>query len=411
MPDGRGLPRLVYIGDVGICDRGNGPRILKTLLETYPAGKLHVELSDFWSWPDDDRLAGVTYEQFAIRWRRLNFGRLYGWMTTQCLLASKRRAKRLAKKLEPFGPQGILTVTAGPSWLLAAHTARWLRVPLHLILHDDLRYCCAIAPRFDRWLERQFRAVYLEAVSRFCVSPSMEEYYRGRFGAPGTVLYPNKGVTDLNISIQVRGRGQFTAAYAGNISSKHYVAVLSRIACALAAVGGKLLIYALTDPNAPHLAALQRPNVEIRGRIPSRELRLRLAVEADLLVVPMSFAPADEVNTRISFPSKLADYTSVGLPLLVLGPPYCSAVRWAREFPDAAIAISSPNDDSDLVASLKRLASDPEYRRRLAQGAADAGNACFTHRGAFQVFSNALCAALRHHGSTDRNPDRQPSLP
>jgi hypothetical protein len=388
----QGLPRLAYIGDVGICDRGNGPRILKTLLEAYPAEKLSIHISDFWVWPHDDRLPGVAYERFCIRWQRLKMGRLYGWMTTQCLLASRKRAWALARALRPFEPQGIFTVTAGSSWLLAAHTARLLNIPLHLILHDDLRTGCAIAPGFDKWLERQFHDVYVQASSRLCVSPYMEECYRGRFGIPGTVLYPNRSSDDeTNISpLSQRTGKQFTVAYAGNISSKHYVAVLARLTNALRAVNGRLLIYALTDKNAPHLAMLEQPDVEIRDRVSSHELRQRLAGDADVLFVPMSFAGADEMNMRISFPSKLSDYTGLGLPVLILGPRYCAAVRWANAFRDAAIAIDAPDDDSGLVMALKRLAGDPEYRQRFAKGAIAAGNACFSHRQAFQVFSEAV---------------------
>ena len=50
----------------------------------------------------------------------------------------------------------------------------------------------------------------------------------------------------------------------------------------------------------------------------------------------------------VSFPSKLADYTATGVPLLVMGAVYSSAVRWAREF-DGAAAVVVEDDGAEAL--------------------------------------------------------------
>ena len=75
---------------------------------------------------------------------------------------------------------------------------------------------------------------------------------------------------------------------------------------------------------------LDLPNIRLGGLLKSDELLRRLRADADVLFVPMSFAADDHDNMRMGFPSKLTDYTAVGLPLLIAGPADCSAVRWAE---------------------------------------------------------------------------------
>ena len=99
---------------------------------------------------------------------------------------------------------------------------------------------------------------------------------------------------------------------------------------------GELLIFGPIDADQAAAAGLDLPNVRLGGLLKADELLLRLRAEADVLFVPMSFAPEDRDNMRMGFPSKLSDYTAVGLPLLILGPFECSAVPWAHRHPGIA---------------------------------------------------------------------------
>lgn len=88
---------------------------------------------------------------------------------------------------------------------------------------------------------------------------------------------------------------------------------------------------------------------------------------------------------ELAFPSKLADYTAVGLPLLIYGPPFCSAVAWARENPGV-----SEVSATDLSETLNRLANDPAWRFNLGKRALEVGRQYFSHEAVSQVFYSSL---------------------
>ena len=129
------------------------------------------------------------------------------------------------------------------------------------------------------------------------------------------------------------------------------------------------------------------------GLLKADELLLRLRAEADVLFVPMSFAPEDRDNMRMGFPSKLSDYTAVGLPLLILGPSECSAVSWAHRHPGIAEVVAS-EAASDLEPAIARLAGDAAHRITLAQAAQDVGNREFSAATADAIFQSALRSAV-----------------
>jgi hypothetical protein len=120
--------------------------------------------------------------------------------------------------------------------------------------------------------------------------------------------------------------------------------------------------------------------------------------EADALFVPMSFEDADRANMRISFPSKLTDYTGAGLPLLICGPEGCSAIRWARENPGVAEVVSEETEEA-LVAAVTRLANEPPYRLALATKAMAVGETMFSHA----VAARLLMRALQGHAEVDQS--------
>ena len=123
------------------------------------------------------------------------------------------------------------------------------------------------------------------------------------------------------------------------------------------------------------------------GLLSSSELMTRLREEADALFVPMSFDPRDCVNMQMAFPSKLADCTAVGLPLVIYGPSYCSAVVWARDNPGVAEVVER---EDDLLPAIDRLAGNSDLRLALAKRALEVGREYFSHDRVQQVFNQSL---------------------
>jgi glycosyltransferase involved in cell wall biosynthesis len=157
---------------------------------------------------------------------------------------------------------------------------------------------------------------------------------------------------------------------------------LTELQKALEPVDGRLLIFGPSND-----AALSHRNTECRGLLSSDELLMRLREEADALFVPMSFEASDRANMEMAFPSKLADYTATGVPLLIYGPSYCSAIAWARENPGVAEVVES---EPDLSAAINRLVTNPNHRIALGKRALSTGRAYFSHARAQQRFHQLL---------------------
>jgi hypothetical protein len=92
---------------------------------------------------------------------------------------------------------------------------------------------------------------------------------------------------------------------------------------------------------------------------------------------------------EVSFPSKLADYTAVGLPLIVDGPEYCSTVRWSRENPGVAEIITGESADA-LAEAVARLLQDPAHRLQLAKEAIRLGQQYFGFDRAVSILYSKL---------------------
>ena len=213
----------------------------------------------------------------------------------------------------------------------------------------------------------------------------MSCFYEQRYGEPAQVIYPSRAADcpdfDAPPARLSNNDKPFTIAFAGTINSDGYIEALTALQNALKPVGGRLLIF------GPNQFGLNDPNTENCGLISSSELLMRLREDADALFVPMSFDARERVNMQMAFPSKLADYTATGLPLLIYGPTYCSAVAWARDNPGVAEIVETETDLSNVVA---RLANNPDTRITLGKRALDIGRKYFTHDRAQQLFHHAI---------------------
>jgi hypothetical protein len=93
----------------------------------------------------------------------------------------------------------------------------------------------------------------------------------------------------------------------------------------------------------------------------------------------------------MSFPSKWADYSVIGLPLLVWAPPWSASARFVERHPEAAALVTTP-DDGAVAAAIARLAASPSARTALAGGLIAAGRDAFAPDAAWRTFSSALTA-------------------
>jgi glycosyltransferase involved in cell wall biosynthesis len=382
---------LLYVGDVPVESTYHGSALLHRLLASYPAGKLTILETGTTTSQPARRLANAKYLSWPIAEQR--------WLNTrfhpQAVVWYSHRGTRIAPKisasLNGTGFDSILTVAHGFGWLAAARMAKTRGVPLHLMVHDDWPRAANVPNSFRNWLDARFAEVYTQAQSRLCVSPSMQSDYRQRYGVDAEVLYPCRaaGLPQFNEPPQRIDRNdhQFTIAFAGTINSPGYTQALIALHEALMRVNGRLLIFGPLTPDEARQTGLDLPNVTVGGLLRWPELMTRLREEADALFVPMSFDGGDRSNMELAFPSKLADCTAVGVPLLIYGPDYCSAVRWANENPGVAEVVQ---ERKGLGDSVYRLANDPELRQTLGTRALQIGEKYFAYDAVCEVFNRAL---------------------
>ena len=382
------LPAILYVGDVPVEASYHGSALLHRLLSDYPPERLTI-IETATESQRERRLPNINYVSRPIGKQRWLNTRFHPYALAWFTHVAPRMAPQIS--LNGFDCEAVLTVAHGFGWLAAAELASKRRVPLHLIIHDDWPRVADIAPQFRNWLDERFARVYRQAQSRLSASPAMSRFYEQRYGAPASVIYPSRSADcpDYDEPPAHLGRTDrpFTIAFAGTINSNGYIDALVALQNALKPINGRLLIFGpLTTAEAQPLG-LNNSNTEICGLLTASNLLNRLRSEAHALFVPMSFAPSDRANMEMAFPSKLADYTATGVPLLIYGPSYCSAVAWARENPGVAEVVEA---ESDLAAAIAKLADNPEHRRALGKRALETGREYFTHARVQQSFYQSL---------------------
>jgi glycosyltransferase involved in cell wall biosynthesis len=384
------LPRLLYFADVPVEQYMHGSTLLYRLLSTYPKEKLIIIEGSGASIPDR-RISGVPYSRCKPVLSRLSRTRFRCYVSPFITLCSPLQRTYLTRLLRSFQPEAVMTVIWGHSWVTAAAYAERAGLPLHLVVHDD-------SPNAEGWGAWEQRVIharlshwYPKAASRLCVSPYTADEYRRRYNAMGDVLYPSRAM-DAPVFMEppdtlTQRCEPFTVAFAGTIYPL-YVDGLRRMAAALRATcAGRLLVYGPT-PSQSVRSLLQEPNIELRDRVSAAELIRQCRHEAHAMFVPMTYLEEHRPSVEIAFPSKLADYTAMGLPLVIDGPEYCTAVRWARDNPGVA-EVATDQTAGALAGSVARL-QDPAHRLRLAGEAIHRGERYFAPERAICTFYSKL---------------------
>ena len=392
--------QLLYLGDVPVEASHHGSALLYRLLEEYETKNLLVVESDLAPSQPTRRLPGVAYRMLPTGWLRLLNSRFHGLYSAWLAWTAARRAIRVQRLLDGFAPGAIVSVGHGYGWLTAAALAKRLGVPFHLIVHDDWPRLSGIAHQWQGWLEQAFAKTYREASSRLCVSPFMAEEYERRYGIAGSVLYPSRSsdcpVFETAPTRVLAEEDELVIGYGGN-GSPDIVSCLRDVAQVLAGAKARLSVFGpFAEAVQQELLAIS-PAITFHGMVPYRQMITGLRATADVLLVPMAFGEAARDNMIVSFPSKLADYTATGRPLLIYGPPYSSAVRWAGIHPDVAAVVEQP-DLALLLQTLTQLRQDPDRRRLLAERAVVVGAKCFDSSSARACLHDALCG--QGHNST-----------
>jgi hypothetical protein len=390
IPCGDALPRLLYLADVPVEIYMHGSALVYRLFESYPAEKLLI-VEFLYESDADRRLQNVQYRAIKSGVSRLLKNRFSHYLWPLSLARAHLSSHSISRIVRSYRPQAVITVVVGHAWEAAASYAIRAGLPLHLIVHDDWPNNPSRTSLQRRWADRALRRWYPMAASRLCVSPYMAEEFGRRYGAKADVLYPSRALNTLEFEAPPRELGgsckPFTVAFCGTIYLD-YARALQRMAIALQELGGQLLVFG-PKPFAGVDAFLQEPNLKLQGTLSSLEMIRRCREQAHAIFVPMSYSESDRHNMEISFPSKLADCTATGLPLIIDGPDYCSAVRWARENPGVSEIVT--DESVDALRTALHLLQDPAVRVQLAREAIRRGKQYFAHDRALATLLSHVC--------------------
>ncbi len=390
------LPRLLYLGDVPVSNSIAGASLLYRLLSDYPPERLRI------CGPRPEQgteLPGVNYHETPVGFPRILRTRFAPWYCAWITWWLQRTPRWLRRIAIEFRPEAVLTISQTGRWLAASHLAQGLGVPLVLIAHDDHAYAEYLPKSLRPWISRKFAAVYRSAAARLCVSPAMSELYGERYGVSATVLYPSRdpeAPVELAPAPHVRDQKvALTFCYAGSLHDSESFQQLSDFCSQAESMGHRVLIYSPQADEMRRRLALKSPQECVRDKVSPGELRNLLRSEVDVLLVLGSFGADQREIVSTLFPSKMADYTAAGLPILCWAPEYASITRFVREFPGVAAGLYE-RDPSGLVPIFDRLRCEPESRRVLASEALRVGARVFAPNAAWVVFMSELDAVTRN---------------
>jgi hypothetical protein len=384
-----GLPRLLYIGDVAVADTMGGEALLFRLLQFYPPERLQLVCADR---PGLPRLPGVTYHHYGPMFPNLLRTRIAEEYVLWRAWRYYEIPPAIAHVATMFKPDAILTISHVSGWLCAWQLAERRGIPFHMIAHDDGVYATRFPVWSRAWATRQFGEAYRAAATRFCISETMAEIYRERFGATADVIHPThngvRNFSDAGPRVS-ETRPSMTFAYGGSINSAGDLELVLGAARAVSARGHRLIAFTPQHALLAARAADTRTTIEAHAPIHSDALMARFRNEADCLLLPQSMAEEDRLMVATAFPTKWADYSTLGLPLLAWAPPGSSSARFIGEHPGCAELVTGPSA-ADLEPAIARLESSAAHRRALAETLLRVSRTEFSPHAAWQRFHNAI---------------------
>jgi hypothetical protein len=298
------------------------------------------------------------------------------WPVTQRLRA---RLWSLAVRSNPIWsepiPDCVLTVLWGHASLTAADLARSWGVPLAVWVHDLFREM-EMTPRQHRDCERLTRTVLRRAARVWTVSQELAEDLEP-LCQPGVVRpltpVPEEGAEPSGGWVRHFRSGP-VIAHAGAFHPYH-VPYLSAVATATARLGGRLLV--LTQPDNPALDQLRATGVPFQHQnaFGSAVEALRfLVAEASALTIMYPFEQSAYRCPPVGFPSRLIEFSRLGIPILLAAPPDNPLIRWGQrnQWP---LLLEQP--DWGILSTLTaQLAHEPTWNALAARMREIASSVC-----------------------------------
>ncbi len=272
---------------------------------------------------------------------------------------------------------------------MARPVAIQLKVPLFTQIYDPPGWWMR-EHKVNKWIARSIVAEFNRAIMNSrkvaCCSWEMAKYYKKNYGADTIAV-----VAGLEKSMarkpatKPHSRNDFIISMAGQLYSKsEWVCLLNMLCDNNWKIAGKTIKVKYLGSQFDQYAEGRPMNIEFLGWR-SQEEALKVFADSDLLYCPYWFDPAFELESRLSFPSKLSSYLASGRPVLFQGPEYSSPGKFLMENKAANLCFSL--DPNLLKENIEKIILDQKYYEEI----------CMNGRKAFDTYltTDYMCKCFR----------------
>jgi glycosyltransferase involved in cell wall biosynthesis len=278
--------------------------------------------------------------------------------------------------VDEFSPDVVYTQLASIKLIRLVRSLLDRRsLPLVIHIMDDWPSVIYREGPLGRLLNRRTSREFGELVKRtdrlMAISQTMAEEYSSRYRREVTYSHNPVDLAAWNGSSKTdwsTGR-VFKFVYAGRVGRANARSLGDLAACveALAKKGRSVLLDVYTQDATSDLSrSLARRCVVVHQAVPYQAVP-RLLAAADALVLPLDADREGFAFSRLSMPTKTAEYMACGAPIVVYAPrrsalaEYAARSKWALLVDDGC--------PISLVRALELLMDDGDYRCRLGVSA------------------------------------------
>jgi glycosyltransferase involved in cell wall biosynthesis len=289
----------------------------------------------------------------------------------------------------------LFTVPWSVFFVAAYYIHRFTKRPLHVYVMDDPAGGASY-PAWKAFFHRLLMPRILRtAATVWCVSSYTCEEFERLYSVRCRPLWPPVDTEDFRppgpLAVAESPR-RVQIVYTGSIYSAQIDALQNLVRAMNAAhtpsdgIQFELTLYTDHPESSLQRMGLSGPNIRSR-RVALSEIP-RVLAEADILFLPYTFDARLEHMARTSFPSKIAEYLSAGVPTLVHAPPCATTTRFFREHLCGHV-VDSP-DVSALREALFTLSTNTQLREQLATRGLEVAKQIFERRTIVAEFEEAI---------------------
>lgn len=306
---------------------------------------------------------------FADRLRTTRFHRLLPILETLGLV-NYHVSKEIKQEIDAFKPDIVVSIMQLYMYYSSAYNyAKSHQLPLYIFCHDDVEEFSNIPDFLKKRLIEKNAIIYKYALQRLCISPQMAKTWEQKYGSSGIVIYPipdkNLKPRHINISRNILDNEKLTIGFAGSMAYG-YAEGISEILPIMVNTNSIFKVY-----NEPSKILHENisTNIKFCGYAPTAlETWERIKNECDAIILPYSFQIKYKKLYQTHFPSKLSEYLTLGMPVIIIGPEYATGVIWGLEHPEAVLT-STDASLQDLAIMIKKLANNADFRQKYSQNA------------------------------------------